>query len=346
MTSRRAIVATEHWFGATGRSLAQAFREIGWLVHEVDSRSYGFSGRSIAARFAARALSPLARAEYARAILNAAKDLDVNVVLTMKGHDIPAHVLATLRQNGITTVNFYPDYEFARTGMPVERLDEYDLVATTKSFHIPFLQERLTKAQVALVQHGFDPAIHRPVRGDSDGSMYARDICYVGNASSYKRDWLVALAATMPEQSMAVFGLGWAEAAAGTPLARAVADHQVSGDFYAREVGRSRVNIALHMGPSTEYGWQDFVSTRTFEIPACSGFMLHIDNPEVRTLFEAGQEMDTFASPDELSDKVRYYLGHIAEREAIAARGHFRALSDHTLASRAKTIATLVAALP
>ena len=40
------------------------------------------------------------------------------------------------------------------------------------------------------------------------------------------------------------------------------------------------------MGVADETQWKDLVSTRTFEIPACKGFMLHVDNSEVREFFE------------------------------------------------------------
>ncbi|MFN3304299.1 MAG: FtsX-like permease family protein, partial [Roseateles sp.] len=43
------------------------------------------------------------------------------------------------------------------------------------------------------------------------------------------------------------------------------------------------------------------------EIPAAGGFMLHIDNPEVRGLFDHGTEFDSFATPEQLveRDKLR-----------------------------------------
>ena len=37
-----------------------------------------------------------------------------------------------------------------------------------------------------------------------------------------------------------------------------------------------------------------------------------------------------YRGPDDLADKIRYYLKHEAEREDIRRRGHARCMRDHT----------------
>ncbi|HEV7287987.1 CgeB family protein [Sphingomonas sp.] len=342
--NRRAVFATEFWFGANGRSLAQGFREQGWAVDEVDVHHYAPRGRSLAARAAGRLLGPLQRREYNRAILQSAIDHDAAVMLTVKGGEIDVATLDALRARGVRTVNYYPDFEFEYAGFDRERLRGYDLVATTKSFHLEPLRTMIGADRVALVHHGFSPLAHRAVAVPDSDAGFERDIVYIGNASPYKRDWLLPLfeAPALAHARKFVIGHRWSDVAAGTAIAPHVLGRAMAGDFYSREIGVSKINIALHMGPATASGWQDLVSTRTFEIPAAGGFMLHIDNAEVRGLFDHGKEFDSFASPEQLVERVVHYLAHPAERMAMAQAGHTRAWRDHSMDARAAEIVALI----
>jgi spore maturation protein CgeB len=76
------------------------------------------------------------------------------------------------------------------------------------------------------------------------------------------------------------------------------------------------------------------VNLRIFEINACGGFQLvpYMEGLEKR--YAIGEELVIYQSPEQLVERVRYYLQHEEEREAIAARGHARTLRDHTMAAR------------
>lgn len=341
--TRNAVFATEFWFGANGRSLAQGFRALGWAVDEVDLHDYVLRGRSLGTRVAGRLLSPMLRREYNRAILQSAIDHDASVMLTVKGSEIDVETLDALRARGVRTVNYYPDVEFAFSGDQQAALQGYDLVATTKSFHLDTLHAAIGPDRVALVHHGFSPLTHRPVSVPDSDAGFARDIVYIGNASPHKRDWLLPLfeAPELADARKCVIGHRWAEVAAGTAIAPHVLGRALAGDFYARAIGESRINIGLHWGP-VHSGWEDQVSTRTFEIPAAGGFMLHIDNDEVRGLFDHGSEFDSFATPEQLVERVVHYLAHPQERMAIARAGQARAWRDHSMDARAAEIVGLI----
>jgi hypothetical protein len=69
---------------------------------------------------------------------------------------------------------------------------------------------------------------------------------------------------------------------------------------------------------------------RNIEIPFLGTFMLSEYAPGLETLFVDGSEYIFFRTKEELLEKVRYYLLHDAEREAIAAQGHRRATINYT----------------
>lgn len=338
------VAASEFWHGATGRGLSYGLRDCGWSVDDVDIGQFTYEGRRTLDRIIRRILSGRSAANYGAAIVDSARRHAADAMLTVKGVSIAPDVLRTLRNDRVLTVNFYPDFQFGWSGYAPERFQDYDLVVTTKSFQVGPLREMLGAERVGFVHHGFSPLVHRPVDPPVDEDEFDTDILYAGNASPAKFALLEAVARAFPDRRIRIIGTGWRELAAGSVLEPFIVGHVLSGDFYCRAISRARIVIAVHMGAVEPGGWEDLVSTRTFEIPAIGGFMLHVDNDELRTLFAAGSEMDVFTGPESLVERIAHYLAHPEERRAIAARGHARAWADHTLSRRAAEVDRLIRA--
>lgn len=64
-------------------------------------------------------------------------------------------------------------------------------------------------------------------------------------------------------------------------------------------------------------------------VALCGSFVLSEYAPGIEKLFDIGREIDVFRDEAELVEKVRYYLAHEAEREAMAARAHARARAQY-----------------
>jgi len=338
----RAVAAGEFWYGSTLQGLAGGFRKLGWLIEEVDFNAYFPRASSIAGKIASRLGGPLHRAAYNDALLRQVDRVGAEAVLTVKGNGITPATLDILRERGVLTVNYYPDVEFAEGGIGVDAIKRYGAVATTKSFQVDALVDLLGPDRVALVQHGFVPMVHRPVGVPASEADFDVDIQYIGNPSAYKFGWLLDLARALPERSFRIVGNDWRRFSAGSELEKSTCPYPLTGDLYAQAIGSARINVALHSGVVAASGWSDLVSTRTFEIPASGGFMLHIDNDEVRSLFGAGEEIDCFSNADELVDRARHYLDRPEERRMVAARGHDRAWRDHSIDARAREIETMI----
>ena len=73
---------------------------------------------------------------------------------------------------------------------------------------------------------------------------------------------------------------------------------------------------------------QDKSTNRTFEIPACAGFMLAESTDEQKTFFPAGEAAEYFNTDSELVEKCHYFLANEDHRIAVAARGHQLCLSS------------------
>lgn len=80
------------------------------------------------------------------------------------------------------------------------------------------------------------------------------------------------------------------------------------------------------------------IKGRTFEVPACAGFLLTQPAEDLANYLEPSKDCAIFETIDDLVDQVRYYLKHEDERRTIATQGYQRTLADHTYAARFESI--------
>lgn len=85
------------------------------------------------------------------------------------------------------------------------------------------------------------------------------------------------------------------------------------------------------------------VNMRVFEAMACGSLLItdRIGNG-LLDLFQEGKHIVTYATPDELLERVAYYLEHDDEREKIARVGQAEVLTRHTYQRRARHILNVV----
>jgi hypothetical protein len=333
------VFAGSFWAGASERGLADGFRALGWAVQEVDSRSLGVNaGSELGLRLAARAFAQVAERGYHREILESCRSLKPDVFLTIKGIGISADLLRQIRKTGARSVMYYPDFHFDHPGVSTDSFGEYDLFVTTKSFQLNHLERMIGEERVAYVPHGYSDCVHRPVYSSMTDADFRADVLHAGNHSSHKQRWLEEALSRLPELSLEIIGNRWRERALPGPLSRSRMPGARMGVGYAEAIQTARINIAVHMGP-TSSGWEDLVSTRTFEIPACGGFMLHVDNDEVRDLYRVGEEIDVFASVEELADKIAFYLPRQSLRDTMIVRAQARCVPAYSYKRRAEQIA-------
>lgn len=83
---------------------------------------------------------------------------------------------------------------------------------------------------------------------------------------------------------------------------------------------------------------------RIFSYLGSGGFTLVDRRMENDRYFREGVEAASYNSVDECAEKIRYYLEHNDEREAIAKAGNERYLKDHTIEIRMKRVLEAVMA--
>jgi hypothetical protein len=120
-----------------------------------------------------------------------------------------------------------------------------------------------------------------------------------------------------------IYGGAWDDAQAKTELADAIQHRFVLGDEYARAI----VSFDINIGIVSKWN-RNHTASRTFQIPALGGFLLHERNEVVTKLFKEGVEAEFFGSDDELLAKCRHYLARPDERRRIGEAGRRRCIES------------------
>lgn len=88
----------------------------------------------------------------------------------------------------------------------------------------------------------------------------------------------------------------------------------------------SHIALNIHI----DLAGQQAANMRLFEATGAGAFLLTDYKPNIAEFFEPGHEVETFRNPDEMMEKIHYYLDHPAERETIALAGQKKTLSHFT----------------
>lgn len=95
---------------------------------------------------------------------------------------------------------------------------------------------------------------------------------------------------------------------------------------------RSKINLGFSTCGNTHQTGERIlqVRLRDFEVPMSGGFYMVEYMEELEEFFDIGKEIVCYNGPDDLADKIKYYLEHDSEREKIRKAGYERCLRDHT----------------
>lgn len=198
---------------------------------------------------------------------------------------------------------------------------------------------------------GIRTAIHAPFAFNED--VYRREevpkeheVSFVGGWHPY-REWLLRRlerAGVVP----VVRGAGWSSG-------------RISTEEMARLINVTKVNLNIDNGAEWDPRYllsstlalkttlrtkktRKQVKGRHFEIAGCAGFQLSYDVAELHAYFDVGKEIVVYRGADDLVVKVRRYLAHDDEREAIAEAAWRRARAQHTASARLRALVTEVLA--
>jgi spore maturation protein CgeB len=330
------LFSGENWFGSCARACSAALRRLGCDVFDLDTQTFfpQWSGHELRAwRWILR---PRIVADFNAHLLEVAESYRPHLLMAFKGNFVLASTVKKLRRRGIRVYNYFPDRMiFARNSSLEDALREYDCVFDTKRSWDGDMPNRLHLRDRVVLPHGYDPEVHRPAPvAKHETAFLGSDVSFVGTYTERKERLLHELVRLRSSLAIRIFGNDWRRCRSPL-LKKHIHGTAVNGQSYAKAIAASRINLAI-MGVSDDA--LDETTTRTYEIPACGGFMLHERTEEVLTLYEEDREVACFSSADELAGKIDHYLNHPSQAAQIAKAGYRRAVPNYSYDSRMQQI--------
>lgn len=341
---RRMLMVGEFGSAHPCHYFARSLREAGWHVIELDfAKFFPRTGRSILSRVAGRLLGGEFVRILTQAIEDCAKVNGVECVFFTKAIGATVGLVESLKRNNVSTVCWYPDVVFDHTIVDSRVIEHFDIFITTKDFHMPYLIENRPSKINVLIEHGYCNDVHW--RSDPIVPWQQRkfDIAFIGNHSSFKEEWMVGLVGRRPALSFMIVGERWQSVRWPADARAVTVCSAMAGDAMSRIMNDSRAAVSVHHGPvGHAHGWQDSVSARTFEIPACGTAMLHIRGSYLRELYDEGNETLCFDDLDGLVTNVDQLLADPEKAMAMAARAYDRTVPEYGYLARGREIARVL----
>jgi spore maturation protein CgeB len=318
-------------------SCVRTLRRLGHRVSFIDNRGYAPTLRAIEAEPASEQDKASARTDLfllaAEATRHAVREARPQLALYLAQSPVVRDSdLDDVRAAGIPSVFwFVEDFRvFYYWPAAVRRFDHVWTIQRGE------LHDRLRAAghpSFDYVPLACDPELHRRYAPEELVS-YAASLAFAGTGYPNRRHLLLGLR----DLGLRLWGTHFSREAALADCLAAGHDGVLPHEALARIFAASTINLNLSssIDPATFSLPKDLVNPRTFEISGCGGFQLVDALIPVGEFFEPGRELALFASVEEARDKIRYYLAHDEERQAMAARAFRRAHAEHTYDVRLK----------
>jgi len=306
--------------------MERALRTLGHEVIVYDDRQHIIPGRI---RSRVGWLNRLDLANINRRLVETARREAVDAVVVTGGDRILAEAVNGIRSLGITTVLWTTDPP--RGCVPIlQAAPLYDRIYCQGTEFVDLLRENgIDSARWLPV--GCEPESHYPVEmTEEERRQYGSDVVFVGSHYPEREALFEALA----DFDLALWGPGWERLRAGSPLRSRVRKAHTAPAEWLRIYSASRIVLATHYrDPDNRFAVHQ-ASPRVFEVLACGAFLIADRQRDIFSLFGDGVHLVGFDDAADLRRKVRRYLDHPAERQAIAARGFEEALKRHTYVHR------------
>jgi spore maturation protein CgeB len=130
-----------------------------------------------------------------------------------------------------------------------------------------------------------------------------------------------------------IWGSGWNVIPDDSPCKGNIRKIHTGPEEWIKIYSNSKIILVAHY-PGTEEIPVYQASPKIYEAMACGGFVMCDNQKDVKTLFNNEEHLVIFKDPEDLNDKINYYLTHEAERHKIAISGYREVLDRHTYVHR------------
>lgn len=309
------LIGTGKFFHV-GAFFRRSFAELGHDCIFVDEQNY-FRLNSFKEKVLYRLLGKRSANynRFNRAVLSACASKP-EIILIIKGAWLSPKTIQKIRAAYTPTlINYATDDPFnlrVSTTNIIQSIPLYDFYLTTKQRTIPDII-RAGGKNVSFVPFGYEPSLHFPETPSTadEVSRFSCEVSFIGAADPDR----VSLFSKMLSGSQAklfLYGGYWER----YPNFRREYKGVALGRDYRLATSAAKISLGL-----VRHTNRDGHSMRTFEIPACGGFLLAERTDEHLAFFKEDKEAVFFSSDEELFDKIKFYTTNDRSRERVRQAG-------------------------
>ncbi len=329
------LIVGEFSYGSLGLSYYNAFNK---LISQVTRFDYIEELRAISKllriKYFFRLLSPWSFKILNDKLLRMVHDIQPDLILIIKGTIILPRTLIEIKKITQAQVfNFNPDNPFnlnsgASNNLIRESIPYYDCYFIWGRFLMSELLNKKAR-RVEYLPFGYDPILHYPVIvNDKEKKIYGNDLVFVGTWDKEREAFLAQVA----DYDLAIWGTGWENIKWNSPLKSKLKHDFAIGLDFAKICNSSKI-VLNHIRKQNG----DAHNMRTFEVPACKGFMLTTRTKEQCEFFEEDKEIVCFETPNELRIKIDKYISLYNVREEFKLNA-YKKVQNCTYIERAKYV--------
>ncbi|GAE07535.1 spore maturation protein [Paenibacillus sp. JCM 10914] len=268
-----------------------------------------------------------------------------DLVLVLDGMYLPVEQMDAIRAMGIRTAVWMTDDPYY-SDMTVGWVQHYDYVFTLE-LNCVALYQNMGCAQVHYLPFAAFPGHYSPIA--MPGAV-KRDIGFVGTAYPKRIQFFEAIMDQLMTHRTFINGNWWERFPGYSQFNNRIEINKWMGPVETADVYNSaKMIINLHRSVDDDAINQNSAhlpavspNPRTFEICACGTLQLCDERADLARFYTPGVEIDTYRSPNELLEKVEYYLANDQLRKDMAHRALERTHQEHTYAHRLDTMLSII----
>ena len=340
MKSLRILVVLPLYGGSLpiGRYVASALRAEGHLVEVFEAPEFNSAYDSLKdLKVTTDRLDYLQNSflnVVSQSVLAKVETFEPDLVFAMAQAPLNHQALKRLKRDGVTTCMWFVEdfrlFTYWKSFAPF-----YDVFAIIQKE--PFISELAAIGQpnAIYLPLAAQPDFHKPIDLTSvEQRKFGSDISFMGAGYPNRRIAFRELV----NHDFKIWGTEWDGDHVLEPLVQ-MKGARVTPEECVKIFNASKINLNLHSSIQADelvtYG--DFINPRTFELAACGAFQL-VDKRQLMPEAFEDDELATFDSIEELSEKINYFLSNPNECEAVIQKAQTRVLSEHTYQKRMKTL--------
>ncbi len=332
------LLVADFSYGALGLSYYNSFLKLGYNVTQFDTfLEMEKINPFFKNRYLNRFLEKLYYNELNSRLLKKILLLNPELVFIVKGHCIFPDTIKDIK-NKLNTfvINFNPDNPFnlnhsASNKFILRSIPNYDCYCIWGKFLISKLLKYGAR-KCEYLPFAYDPGLHFLCEiSIEEKKRYGSDIAFIGTWDKERESFLEQLI----DYDLAIWGNGWERLKPNSKLISKYRKRDVIGKDFSAVCNASKI-IINHVRSHNENAH----NMKTFEIPACGGFMLTTRTKEQCEFFKEDKDIACFETAKELKEKINYYLTSNDLRKKIALNGYEK-VRVHSYTERAKAIVSI-----